>query len=105
MSEGPPIVIIVIAAILVVVAFIALRFRRRQKGELEQPIVGNKKAFFAQWIIGLILALTATFFMFDGDILGENTTGIAAVIGIVGICLIATSSITLLAFKRKSTKE
>jgi len=105
MSEGLPIVIIVIAVILVLVALIALRFWRKQKGKLELPIVGNKKAFFAQWIIGLILALTAAFFMFDGDILGENTTGIARVIGIVGICLIATSNITLLFFKRKSTKE
>ena len=105
MSEGLPIVIIVIAVILVVVALIALLFWRKQKGKLDQPIVGNKKAFFAQWIIGLILALTAAFFMFDGEILGENTTGIARVIGIVGICLIATSNITLLAFKRKSTKE
>ena len=105
MNEGLPIVIIVIAAILVVVAFIALCFWRKQRGESGQPIVGNKKAFFGQWIAGLILALTGAFFMFDGDILGENTPGIATVIGIVGICLIATSSVTLLAFKRKSTKE
>ena len=105
MIAGLTIVIIVIAVILVVVALFALRFWRKQKGKLEQPIVRNKKAFFAQWIIGLILALTAAFFMFDGDILGENTTGIATIIGIVGICLIATSNITLLAFKRKSTKE
>ena len=39
--------------------------------------------------------------MFNGDILGENTTGIATVIGIVGIGLIATSNVTLLGFKRK----
>jgi len=103
MSESLPIVIIVIAGILVVVALIALRVWKKQKGKLEQPIVSNKKAFFAQWIIGLILALIAAFFMFDGDILGENTTGIATVIGIVGLCLIATSNITLLSFKRKST--
>ena len=105
MSEGLPIVIIVIAVILVVVAFIALRLWRKQSGESGQPIVGNKKAFFAQWIPGLVLALTAAFFMLDGDILGENTSGIATVIGIVGICLIATSNITLIAFKRKSTKD
>ena len=103
--SGLPIVMIVIAVILVVIALIALRFWIKQKGKLEQPIVRNKKAFFVQWIIGLILALTAAFFMFDGDIMGENTTGIATVIGIVGICLIATSNITLLAFKRTSTKE
>ena len=101
MSESIPIVIIVIAGILVAVALIALRFWRKQKGKLEQPIVRNKKAFFTQWIIGLIIALTAAFFMFDGDILGENTTGIATVIGIVGISLIATSNVTLLGFKDK----
>jgi hypothetical protein len=101
MSEGLPIPIIVIALILVAVALIALR----NWGKLKQSIVRNKKAFFAPLVIGLILALTAAFFMFDGDILGENTTGIATVIGIVGIGLIATSNVTLLGFKRKSTKE
>jgi drug/metabolite transporter (DMT)-like permease len=94
MSEGPPIIIIGIALILVAVALIALRNR----GKLKQPIVRNKKSFFPLFIIGLVLALTAAFFMFDGDILGENTTGIATVIGIVGIGLIATSNFTL--FKR-----
>jgi hypothetical protein len=102
MSESLPIVTIVIAGILVVLALIALRAWTKQKeGKLEQPVIGNREAFFTQWIIGLILALTAAFFMFDGDILGENTTGIATVIGIVGLCLIATSNVTLLGFKRK----
>ena len=102
MSESPPIVLIVIAGILVVVALIALYAWRKQKeGKFEQPIIRNKKAFLIQWIIGLVVALTGAFFMFDGDILGEKTTGIATVIGIVGICLIATSNFTLLGFKRK----
>ena len=92
MNEGPPIIIIGIALILVAVALIALRNR----GKVKQPILRNKKSFFPLFIIGLVLALTAAFFMFDGDILGENTTGIATVIGIVGIGLIATSNITLL---------
>ena len=92
MSEEPPIIIIGIAVILVAVALIALRNR----GKLKQPIVRNKKSFFPLFIIGLVLALTAAFFMFDGDILGENTTGVATVIGIVGIGLIATSNFTLL---------
>ena len=92
MSEGPPIIIIGIALILVALALIALRNR----GKLKQPIIRNKKSFFPLFIIGLVLSLTAAFFMFDGDILGENTTGIATVIGIVGIGLIATSNITLL---------
>jgi Na+/H+ antiporter NhaD/arsenite permease-like protein len=102
MSESPPIIIIVIAGILVVFALVALRAWTKQKeGKLEKPIIKNKKAFFAQLIIGLVLALIAAFFMFDGDILGENTSGIATVIGIVGICLIATSNVTLLGFIRK----
>ena len=102
MSESLPTVTIVIAGILVVLPLIALRAWTKQKeGKLEQPTIKNKKAFFTQWIIGLILALTAAFFMFDGDILGENTTGIATVVGIVGICLIATSNVILLVFKRK----
>ena len=92
MNEGPPIIIIGIALILVALVLVALRNR----GKLKQPIIRNKKSFFPLFIIGLVLALTAAFFMFDGDILGENTTGIATVIGIVGIGLIATSNITLL---------
>ena len=102
MGESLPIVIIVIAGILVVLALMALRaWTKRKEGKLEHPIIRNKKAFFTQWIIGLILALTAAFFMFDGDILGEDTIGIAKVVGIVGLCLIATSNVTLLGFKRK----
>ena len=101
MGESLPIIIIVIAGILVVLALIALRPWTKQKERLEKPIIKNKKAFFAQFTIGLLLALIAAFFMFDGDILGENTTGIATVIGIMGICLIATSNFTLLGLWRK----
>jgi len=90
MSEGPPIIIIAIVLILVAVALIALRNR----GKLKQP--NNKKAFLPLFITGLVLALASAFFMFNGDILGENTTGIATVIGIIGIGLIATSNFTLL---------
>ena len=92
MNGSLPIIIIAIVLILVVVTFVALR----NWGKLKQPIVRNRKAFFPLFLIGLALALTGAFFMFDGDILGENTTGIATVIGIVGIGLIATSNFTLL---------
>ena len=92
MSEDPPIIVIGIAFMLVALAVIALRSR----GRLRQPIIRNRKSFFLLFAIGLVLALTAAFFMFDGDILGENTTGIATVVGIVGIGLIAISNFTLL---------
>jgi drug/metabolite transporter (DMT)-like permease len=93
------ITIIVIGVVLVALALLVWR---RQKGnKLEGISKERKKAFFAQWIIGIVLALVAAIFMFDGDILGENTTGISTVIGIVGICLIATSNVNLLYLKRK----
>jgi len=38
--------------------------------------------------------------MFEGNILGERTTGAAIVIGIVGIGLIATSGVKLLKPKK-----
>jgi len=102
MSESIPIVILVIAGILVVLALLALRIRSQQKGEEpRQPIIKNKKAFYIPFGIGIAISLMAAFFMFDGDILGENTTGIATVIGIVGIGLIATSNVSLFDFKRR----
>jgi Na+/H+ antiporter NhaD/arsenite permease-like protein len=95
--------IIVIAVVLVVVALFV--WRRRKEGKLEGILEGisdkRKKAFFAQWIVGLAIALIAAAFIFDGDILGDNTAGIATVIGIVGICLIATSNVQLLPRSRK----
>ena len=104
MVNSIPIVIIVIGVILVVVALLVWIFWRRQKEEklvLEGISNKRKKAFFGQWIIGLVIALTAAAFMFDGNILGENTSGISTVMGIVGICLIATSNVQLLPLRRK----
>jgi len=101
MVNSIPIVIIVIGVILVVVALLVWRRRKEVKLVLEGISNKRKKAFFAQWIIGIVIALTAAIFMFDGDILGENTSGISTVIGIVGICLIATSNVHLLPFRRK----
>jgi Na+/proline symporter len=94
-----PISTIVIGVLLVLVALLVWR---RQKGEKPEGISKEqKKAFFAQWIIGIVLALVAAAFIFDGDILGEDTVGISTVLGIIGICLIATSNVNLLSLKRK----
>jgi len=48
-----------------------------------------KKMLF---VLGIILASTGAAIMLDGSLFSERTTGIATVIGIVGICFIATSS-------------
>jgi len=99
MANSIPIVIIAIGVILVLLALLV--WRRRKEDKLEGISNKRKKAFYAQWIIGLVIAIIAAIFMFDGDILGENTTGISTIMGIVGICLIATSNVTLLSPKRK----
>jgi Na+/proline symporter len=100
--EMANIVLITIIVIAVVLAALALVVWRRQKRtKLEGTPREKKRAFFAQWIIGLVLALVAAIFMFDGDMLGEKTAGIATVIGIVGISLIATSNVNLLPIRRK----
>ena len=103
MINNIPIVTIVIGVILVGVALFVLS--RRKAVKLEEILEGmsrkRKEAFYAQWTIGLVIAVIAAIFMFDGDILGENTTGISTIMGIVGICLIATSNVNLLPLKRK----
>jgi L-asparagine transporter-like permease len=99
MVNSTPIVIIVIGVVLVALVLLVWR---RQKGEKLKGINNKqKKAFFSQWIVGIVIALIAAIFMFDGDILGENTTGISTILGIVGISLIATSNVQLLPLKRK----
>ena len=99
MGNAILITIIVIGIVLVAVALLVWR---RQKEEKPERISSEqKKAFFAQFIIGIALALVGAIFMFDGDILGENTTGISTVLGIIGISLIATSNVSLLPLRRK----
>ena len=99
MANSIPIVIIAIGVILVVLAVMV--WRRRKEIKLDGIDNKRKKVFFAQWIAGLAIALIAAAFMFDGDILGENTAGISTVMGIVGISLIATSNVNLLDLGRK----
>ena len=101
MGNGVPIVIIVIGVLLVFIALLVWRRQEELREYLNSIHPNRKKAFFAQWITGLILALLGAFFIFDGDILGENTSGISTIIGIVGICLIASSNIHFLPLRRK----
>jgi len=52
----------------------------------------NKK-FVIHFALGIIVALTGAAIMFHGSIFGENNSGIATIIGIIGICIICSSSI------------
>ncbi|MBN2585647.1 hypothetical protein JXA59_03330 [Patescibacteria group bacterium] len=75
----------ILLAIAVVLLALMVVFRKNIR-----RITINRPLF----ILGILLALTGAFLMWNGSILGENTTGIATIIGIVGIGLIATSSIS-----------
>jgi len=50
----------------------------------------NKVLFL--YVSGVVLALAGAAIMFEGSLLGKRTTGIAIIIGIIGLGLIATSS-------------
>jgi hypothetical protein len=46
---------------------------------------------YALKALGVLVCLTGAFLMWNGNILGESTTGIATVIGITGIGILSTS--------------
>ncbi len=75
-------ILLAIAAVLLVLMVV---FRKKIR-----KITINKPLF----ILGILLASTGAFLMWNAHILGENATGIATVIGIVGIGLIATSGVS-----------
>jgi hypothetical protein len=52
-------------------------------------------------VVGVLVCLIGGFLMFQGNILGERTTGIATIVGIIGIGLIASTKTPELAVKRK----
>ena len=49
--------------------------------------------------IGVLACLTGGFLMYNGSIFGEETTGIATVLGIIGIGIITSSNKAALATK------
>jgi len=51
--------------------------------------------------LGVLVCLTGGFLMFHGSILGERTTGIATVVGIIGMGIITSSKTPALAMKRE----
>ena len=48
------------------------------------------KSWFRK-VFGVVTCLTGAFLMFHGSILGSDTTGIATILGIIGIGIISTS--------------
>lgn len=49
--------------------------------------------------LGVLVSLIGGFLMYDGSILGEGTTGIARMVGIIGLVIITSSETPALAMK------
>jgi uncharacterized membrane protein YdjX (TVP38/TMEM64 family) len=64
----------------------------------------NKK-FLIQFVLGIIVALIGAAIMFEGSLFGENTSGIATVIGIIGIGIIATSNVHIWKYLKMGRKK
>ena len=56
----------------------------------------GRKISILLFVVGICLALIGAGIMFHGNIFGERNSGIATVIGIIGIGLIASSNFRLL---------
>ena len=70
--------------------------KHNKKLEIINPRLGNmkknNKLFF---VLGVLICLFGAGLMFDGAVLGEMTTNIATVLGIMGIGFIASQKIEL----------
>lgn len=90
MELPPPILISVIAIliILAVVFSVKNKEKRKIKNSRENPLNYLNKI---QFITGICVSLIGAVIMFHGNIFGERNSGIATVVGIIGIGLIAAS--------------
>ncbi len=106
MSGGFPWIITALAGTLLLVIAIAVFFVRNRQPSAEKIFDRiHKKTFLALSALGMICSLGGAFLMFNGKVLGENTVGIAEIIGIIGICLIASASSVGAAVKKKTTAQ
>ena len=105
MSSETPWILISLTGILVIILVLSyVLIRKMHKSGSSFFTVIHKKAFLVQFIIGLLCSIFGAFLMFNGELFGDNTTGIARIVGIVGICLIATSSPIGIALQRNNSK-
>ena len=65
------------------------------------------KTGLIMFIVGLVDALAGAAIMFSGHVFKENNSGIATIIGIIGIGLIGASGVRLSTalYKRKNEKR
>jgi hypothetical protein len=86
MELPQPILISILA--LLIILFIVFFVRSKKRNLKDSPWNYLNKI---QFIAGICISLIGAGIMFHGNIFGERNSGIATVIGIIGIALIATS--------------
>ena len=89
-----------LALLLIFALIIGLVTARNRKVSVRQLLGNQKTTFYALFISGISISLLGGFIMFDGDILGDGTVGIARIMGYVGLALILASS-TVVTSSRK----
>ncbi|MDD5178457.1 MAG: hypothetical protein PHT54_04235 [Candidatus Nanoarchaeia archaeon] len=87
----PPSILISIFTLLIIL-IVVFFMRGKKKGKIKN--LRDKPWNYLnliKFIAGICIALIGAGIMFHGNIFGERNSGIATVIGIIGIALIATS--------------
>ncbi len=95
-------IVLTLVLLLIVALVIVLVITRSRKKRLMQLLGNQKTTFYALLISGISISLLGGFFMFDGDILGDGTAGIASIMGYVGLALILASSTIVVSSGKKS---
>ncbi|MDD5447111.1 MAG: hypothetical protein PHY36_04430 [Methanocellales archaeon] len=83
-----PYISILILVLLIIVIIVFFVGKKKMKNLRDNPW---KYLNLTQFIAGICIALIGAGIMFHGNIFGERNSGIATIIGIIGIGLIATS--------------
>ena len=77
---------------LIIILLVVFFVKGKKKGKIKN--LGDNPWNYlnlVQFIVGICIALIGAGIMFHGNIFGERNSGIATVIGIIGVSLIATS--------------
>ena len=101
----PWILVALVGTLLVVIAIAIFVTKSRQPSGEKIFDKIHKKTFIILFTLGMLCSLSGAFLMFNGKMMGEDTVGIARVIGIMGLFLIASASTIGVAVKNKIGME
>jgi len=90
MELPQPILISILSLLIILIVVFFVKGKNKEK---MKNLRDNSRNYLnrIQFIAGICIALIGAGIMFHGNIFGERNSGIATVIGIIGIGLIATS--------------